>query len=125
MKPAGEAQGRGQVWELRAARYLSEHGVRVIAQRYRCRLGEIDLIGDDGRDLVFVEVRARARGSRGSALESIGRTKQVRIIRATRYFLMHHPHAQSRTLRFDIVAFDSIDTADPKITWVRNAFEAF
>jgi putative endonuclease len=124
MSRSGDAQSRGRIWESRAAAYLNERGIRLIAQGYRCRLGEIDLIGDDGRDLVFIEVRARARGSLGSALESVGPTKQRRIIRATRHFLMRHPGSQSRPIRFDVVAFDGIDTGDPRITWVRNAFEA-
>jgi putative endonuclease len=124
MKQTGGPQDLGRIWEGRAAAYLGEHGVRMIARGYRCRLGEIDLIGDDGRDLVFIEARARGRGSLGSALESVGPAKQRRIVRATRHFLMRNPGSQSRPIRFDVVAFDGIDTADPRVTWIRNAFDA-
>jgi putative endonuclease len=118
------SQTLGRVWESRAADYLQTQGIRLIAHGYRCRLGEIDLIGDDGRDLVFIEVRARGKGSLTSALESIGLAKQRRIIRATRHFLMRNPGAQSRPIRFDVVAFDGIDTGDPTLSWIRNAFDA-
>jgi putative endonuclease len=124
MSPGADAQIRGRFWESRAAAWLDAHGVRTIAQGYRCRLGEIDLIGDDGQDLVFVEVRARKHDSLGTALESVGTTKQRRIVRATRHYLMRHPHAQARRIRFDVVAFDGIDMAVPKVTWIRNAFDA-
>ena len=124
MSRGADPQGLGRVWESRAAAYLGSHGVRTIAQGYRCRLGEIDLIGDDGQDLVFVEVRARKHDSLGTALESVGAAKQRRIIRATRHYLMRHPRAQARRIRFDVIAFDGIDTADPTVTWIRNAFEA-
>jgi putative endonuclease len=124
MSPGGDPQSLGRHWESRAAVYLHEQGVRMIAQGYRCRLGEIDLIGDDGSDLVFIEVRARRQDSRGSAVETVGPAKQRRIVRATRHYLMRNPRAQSRRIRFDVIAFDGIDTTDPRITWIRNAFEA-
>lgn len=124
MSRNADSQMLGRVWESRAAEWLNAQGVRTITQGYSCRLGEIDLIGDDGEDLVFVEVRARKHHSLASALETVSTAKQRRIIRATRHYLMRHPRAQSRRIRFDVVAFDGIDTADPKITWIRNAFEA-
>lgn len=124
MSRGADAQGIGRVWESRAAAYLGSQGVRTIARGYRCRLGEIDLIGDDGQDLIIVEVRARKQDSQGSALESVGIAKQRRIVRAARHYLMCHPRAQSRRIRFDVVAFDGIDTEDPQVTWVRNAFDA-
>ena len=123
MSPRGSAD-LGRAWESRAAAYLNEHGMQMLAQGYRCRLGEIDLIGDDGRDLVFVEVRARRQDSMGSALETVGPGKQRRIVRATRHYLMRHPASQERHIRFDVVAFDAIDTPEPRITWIRNAFDA-
>ena len=83
-----------------------------------------DKRAQQGPPIPFVEVRARKQGSLGSALESVGIAKQRRIVRATRHYLMCHPRAQSRRIRFDVVAFDGIDTEDPQITWVRNAFDA-
>jgi len=124
MNPRAGPHSQGRLWESRAAAWLDAQGVRTIAQGYRCRLGEIDLIGDDGHDLVFVEVRARKQDSLGTALESVGPAKQRRIVRATRHYLMRNPRAQARHIRFDVVAFDGIDTADPRVTWIRNAFEA-
>ena len=124
MNPGADRQSRGRLWESRAAAWLDARGVRMIARGYRCRLGEIDLIGDDGQDLVFVEVRARKHDSLGTALETVGTAKQRRIVRATRHYLMRHPRAQARRIRFDVIAIDGIDMPVPRITWIRNAFEA-
>jgi putative endonuclease len=121
---AGGAQSLGRAWESRAADYLRSHGIKIIAQGYRCRLGELDIIGSDGSSLVVCEVRARRRGSFGSALETVGPQKQRRIIRATRHFLMRNSAWFSCPIRFDVIAIDGIDTAEPEITWVRNAFAA-
>jgi putative endonuclease len=124
MSRGSRPQDLGRAFESRAAAYLGEQGIRIIAQGYRCRLGEIDLIGSDGRDLIFVEVRARGQDSLGSALESVGPAKQRRIVRATRHFLMRNPSARTQPIRFDVIAFDGIDSKEPRITWIRNAFDA-
>ena len=113
----------GQRWEAVASDYLEEHGLTVLARGYRCRLGELDLVCRELSTLVIVEVRARSRTSYAQAASSIDHRKRARIIQATRHLLMRHAHWQSATLRFDVVAFDDIDTASPKIQWIRNAFD--
>jgi len=114
----------GRAWEARAARYLADNGIELIAHGYRCRLGELDLVCSDGQTLVVVEVRARQSGSHGSAVETVGPQKRQRIVRATRHFLMRHPNWFARPIRFDVIAIDGIDQPVPRITWVRNAFDA-
>ena len=69
---------RGRHWEQQAALYLRDRGLRVLAHGYRCRLGELDLVCRDARDLVIVEVRARAAGALCSAVDSIGPAKRRR-----------------------------------------------
>lgn len=115
---------RGRAWEARAAEYLEANGLRVIARGYRCRLGELDLVCRDERYLVIVEVRARSSGALCSAVESIGAHKQRRIVLATRHLLMRHPEWHSVPIRFDVVAYDAIDGAEPQIRWIKNAFDA-
>jgi putative endonuclease len=115
---------RGRLWESRAATYLEHHGLSVIARGYRCRLGELDLVCLDDRQLVIVEVRARSRGALCSAVDSIDVHKRRRIVQATRHLLMRHAEWQAAMIRFDVVAFDAIDAPEPQIRWIRNAFDA-
>jgi putative endonuclease len=115
---------RGRHWEAVAADYLENHGLVVLARGYRCRLGEIDLVCREQRTLVIVEVRARSSGAVCSAVASIGPHKRARIIQATRYFLMRRSEWRNAAIRFDVVAFDAIDTAGVQISWLRNAFDA-
>jgi len=114
---------RGRLWEARAADYLEGHGLRVIARGFRCRVGELDLVCQDGHHLVIVEVRARSSGALASAIESIGPSKRRRIVLATRYLLLRHREWHAAPIRFDVVAFDGIDMPTPEIRWIRNAFD--
>lgn len=115
---------RGRLWESRAAAYLEEHGLAILARGYRCRLGELDLVCRDERYLVVVEVRARSRGAYCSAVDSIDAHKRRRIVQATRHLLMRNAKWQSAPIRFDVIAFDAIDAPEPTINWIKNAFDA-
>ena len=114
----------GRHFEAVAAEYLEDHGLVVPARGYRCRLGEIDLICRDQRTLVIVEVRARNSRAIASAAASIDARKRARIVNATRHFPMRRREWHDAAIRFDVVAFDAIDTADARISWLRNAFDA-
>ena len=114
---------RGRLWEARAAAYLEARGLAVLARSYRCRLGEIDLVCRDDPHLVIVEVRARNSSALCSAVDSIGAAKRRRIVLATRHLLMRHGEWQAAPIRFDVVAIDAIDRAEPQIRWIKNAFD--
>lgn len=117
-------QRTGELWERRAAEHLRSRGLEIVASRYRCRFGELDLVCTDGDAIVVVEVRARGHGSLLEAVESIDAAKQAKLVRAARHLLMANPRWSERPLRFDVVAVDAIDSAEPRFEWIRNAFEA-
>ncbi len=52
-------RGLGRLGERLAAEKLLSHGYRILERNFRCRCGEIDLVAEDGQDLVFVEVKTR------------------------------------------------------------------
>lgn len=113
----------GAAAEALAARHLERHGLTIIARNVRCRGGEVDLIADDGRSLVFVEVRLRKNGRFGGAAASITASKQRRVILAAQHWLAGdgRRHA-NRACRFDAILLDGLDAA--RIDWIRGAFDA-
>ncbi len=113
----------GAAAEALAARHLERHSLTIIARNVRCRGGEVDLIADDGRSLVFVEVRLRKNGRFGGAAASITASKQQRVILAAQHWLAGdgRRHA-NRACRFDAILLDGLDAA--RIEWIRGAFDA-
>jgi putative endonuclease len=114
-------QNTGQRAEDRALEYLTRHGLKLIERNYRSRYGEIDLIMEDQRTIVFVEVRFR-RGSRfGGALESVDRRKQAKLlVTAARFLQDQHIN---RPTRFDVAAL-SPSKEGFTVEWVKDAFRA-
>jgi putative endonuclease len=110
------AQAAGGEAEERAARFLAEQGLQILARNYRTRLGEIDLIARDGATLVFVEVRLRTSERFGGALGSIDARKRHRIEAAARQYLGRL--GREPPCRFDVI------TVEGRVpTWMRGAFE--
>ena len=113
------SQTIGYVAEEQARHYLCEQGLTWIASNFSCKLGVIDLIMRDGAYLVFIEVRQRSAKSHGSALESVTRSKQQKLIKTALYYLQVNRLLDKQACRFDVL---SLDGAPLQIAWVKNAF---
>lgn len=112
----------GQEGEAEAERYLRRKGYRIVARNLRSALGELDLVAEDGRTLVFIEVKARRTGEFGGAIHAVHRQKQQKLIRLASQFLAQR-HWTDRSCRFDVVLLESTGTAALRVEHIENAFE--
>jgi putative endonuclease len=85
--------------ESRAAAFLVAKGFRILARRWRCGLGEIDIIARRRALLVFVEVKARA--TLDDAAWSVTERQRARIAAAAEAWLARFPDDRIRDIRFD------------------------
>lgn len=91
----------GREGEELARRFFESKGYKIIAHNYRTKLGEIDLICEKGRSLVFVEVRCRAGSDFGEPEESVRRDKIDRIRQTALHFLSEKG-IYDKEIRFDL-----------------------
>src|SRR3546814_1158796 len=98
------AYARGRRGERIASWWLRLKGYRVLAQGFRCPVGEIDLVARRGGILAIVEVKHR--DSLIAAGEAIGPRQQRRIRRAAEHFLQRHPDLARLNLRFDAMLLE-------------------
>jgi putative endonuclease len=96
------AERRGRMAETAALWALRLKGYRLLARRYRSRVGEIDLIMRRGDVTCFVEVKSRVDA--GLSLQSVTDAQARRIAAAARTWMGRDPRAAAGTCRFDIVA---------------------
>ena len=95
------AERHGHRSELIAAWWLRLKGYRILARRYRTKLGEIDLIARRGDIIAFVEVKRREDLITG--LEAVTPQARVRIRRAAEVYIRRNPALAERVLRFDVM----------------------
>lgn len=95
----------GKFGEDAALRYLLNAGYELVGRNVVCAGKEIDLIVQDMRYIVFVEVKTRTKyngiSRYGTAASAVNRDKQSRIITAARQFLKENYHR--RIPRFDVI----------------------
>lgn len=107
--------------EAAARDHLEANGLRLVETNANFRVGEIDLVMDDGEHLVFVEVRYRARSDFGDGADSVDWRKMRKLARAAEAWLLRHPQSAHRPCRFDVVSASG-DAASPALEWIRDAF---
>jgi putative endonuclease len=110
----------GAAGERAAAEYLEGEGCEILAQNYRSRFGEIDLIVRDGRYLVFVEVKTRKPGAKVGPLEAVSPAKRRRIVRTALMYL--RGGAVRLQPRFDVVAVSFAKGGAASVRHLKNAF---
>lgn len=93
-----------------------------MTQNFRCRLGEIDLVLQDGSCLVFAEVRYRSGKRLTPARLTVDTRKQEKLIRTAALFLTQRPRFANSPVRFDVVAIEADDRCGDSIEWIRDAF---
>lgn len=97
-----DAEARGRRSEFWAMLYLICKFYRVLGQRVKTKLGEIDLVALSPDGVVcFIEVKARELER--SAAEAITSRQRSRIELASALYLSAHPALRHKAVRFDAI----------------------
>lgn len=107
----------GKKYEEKAVTFLEKQEFKVLARNYRCRQGEVDIIGVHDNCLVFVEVKYRKNDKAGMPEEAVGVQKQSKICKTSDYFRVRNRQYADLQVRYDVVA-----VLGEKIRWHQNAF---
>ena len=109
----------GKKGEALATNYLKNKGYKIIANNYKTKIGEIDIIAEINNTIVFVEVKSRISSAFGDPLEAINYHKQQKIRNVATYFLKSKGLFDANC-RFDAIAVLGDDEAS--IRHIENAF---
>ena len=111
------SEAHGRLAERIAVAFLRLMGYRILARRFRCQAGEIDVVAKRAGTIVFVEVKARK--SHGLALEAVTPRQKNRIINAASAWLVDQQLDQNTQCRFDMIALSAY-----LVPWhLENAFQ--
>lgn len=110
----------GRLGEEIALRLLEEKGYIIHERNWVYGNKELDLIAQEGQDMVFVEVKTRRGNAYGTALQAVDEAKRRNMIAAANHYI------QMRSLRlntrFDIIAIEVAPDGSYTVEHIPNAF---
>lgn len=119
----GDRRLLGRWGETQTADWLRARGWRVVAAGWRCRFGEIDLIAENDKYIIFTEVKLRKSAAFAPARAFVDRGKQERVRTAAQLYLLEHPTAlQPRFDVAEVYAPEGTATRKPEINYIEDAF---
>lgn len=95
----------GRQGENASCDYLIKNGYKIVERNYTSPHGEIDIIAEDDKYIVFVEVKFRNNSIHlkkyGRPILAVTKEKQQHLIYTAKHYLAHH--ATNKKPRLDII----------------------
>lgn len=112
---------KGKAGENIAVKYLESRKYKVLDTNFRCKIGEIDIVCLDGKDIVFAEVKLRQSRDYGYPSQAVNYHKQRKISKTALYYLQTHDLFHLN-VRFDVIEIIK-NSMGTRINHIENAFE--
>ena len=112
----------GNFGENLAVKYLEKQGYKILSRNFRAKFGELDIVCQKGRLLVFVEVKTAVNDSRFatshlrlfSPEQHFTKQKIARLKHAIEIFLMKNKINPEISQRLDLVAIELDENCELK-----------
>ena len=112
---------KGKNAEAFAAEYYKKKGYSITALNYHSRYGEIDVIAENEREIIFCEVKSR-KGNVSAPAEAVDLKKQQKITLTAFRFL--GKTGNEKLPRFDVFEVWDNGKGIYKFNLIENAFDA-
>lgn len=109
----------GEEGEKIAVRYLQSKGYIIYEMNWRFGKLEVDIIAEDGRELIFIEVKSRSSEIYGRPEEAIDGVKELAILNAAEIYI--RDFNLEIEVRFDVISV-IINKNKSKIRHIIDAF---
>ena len=116
-------QALGHYGEEHACRFLQAKGYKILQRNFRNKLGEIDLIAQQGKVICFVEVKTRKSLHYGAPFEAVHSTKQYKIVQVALSYLKYRFRTIEVLSRFDVISIYRNPQGQPMVEHIVNAFD--
>jgi putative endonuclease len=112
----------GDFGEDIAANYLVSQGYTIRKQKYKVKIGEIDIIATHKNSLIFIEVKTRRNITYGYPAQAVNQHKQFKIIQTAQCYLTQ-TNQYDKICRFDVIEIYYNSETNYNINHIKNAFE--
>lgn len=107
----------GKKGEDLACKFLEKKGYKLLKKNLRLFCGEIDLLMEDGKDLVICEVKTKSSDEFGAPQEEVDFFKKKKLVQLGKALWQLYPE---HSIRIDVVA---VDEESKTVDHIQNAVE--
>ena len=111
----------GQDGEAFAAEFLTARGYVILETNYRTKVGEVDIVAQDGDVVCFIEVKTR-QDDGWDAFEAVHKKKQYKMRRVAQQYLIEGFDTEDVPARFDVLGIRSIRGSGFEAELLKDAF---
>jgi len=111
----------GDKGESIAVKQLKKEGYKILKRNYRTKLGEIDIIAEEGGVITFIEVKARKSEKYGTPRHAVTPAKQKKISMVALSYLKE-TNQFGKKARFDVVTINP-GNGNSTVSLIKNAFD--
>ncbi len=114
----------GAIGERKVAEYLKSKGCIIIKRNWKDRYGEVDIIAQDDKNIIFVEVKTRSFNALVSGNEAIDIGKMKRIRNEAVMFVKRlNTDLEPRIDTAEVTYYKKDDgTTGWKLNYIKSAF---
>ena len=100
----------GNKYEDKSVETLIKEAYKILERNYQNRFGEIDIIAEKNKEIVFIEVKYRKTSKFGYGYEAVDRRKIMKILKLATYYIQSKKY-QNYKIRFDCMSYlgDELD----------------
>ena len=100
----------GNKYEDKSVEILTKNSYKILERNYQNRFGEIDIIAEKNKEIVFIEVKYRKTNKFGYGYEAVDRRKIMKILKLANYYIQLKKY-QDYKIRFDCMSYlgDELD----------------
>ena len=118
----------GDIGEKIALDYLKKQGYQILDRNFQKPWGEIDIIVQNNKEIIFIEVKTRTV-SEGQSLryspypeENVRFDKKRKVIRTAQTYLLEKKYHPETSWQIDVIAVElNIQTRKANLRHIKNA----
>ena len=107
---------KGDLGEQKAVEFLKRRKYKILERNYKNKIGEIDIIAQQKKKMIFVEVKTRSSLQYGNPAEAVNYHKQKKIRQVAECYLQQNK-LEDADMRFDV-----IEVLDGDVNYIEDAF---
>lgn len=100
--------------------YLLKQGYKILERNYRKPWGEIDIIAQKKKDLVFIEVKTLIKPD-FLGEESINNLKKKKLIKLAKLYLLEKKYPSEQSWQIDVIAIEVLENKKYRLRHTKKA----